>query len=87
MHVILGDGKYLITVGKEIENNDESIIFEHSEKSYPIGAAVPKEENSGTFIPKEQDLVITFKNIESARVLQDEVNLCILRMLGKVDSL
>lgn len=40
------------------------------------------DHDASPFLPTEDDVVIWFDNIEGARVLQDQVNVAVLRMNG-----
>ncbi len=77
----LGDGEYWIGA-IEAENNMKGIMIRPAGKAYEIDSSDPKFESNMSEVT-EDDMIIFCKNLESARVLQDAVNIMVLELNGR----
>ena len=68
--VILGDGKYSITVIEERETKDPMVIFSKLESPQDVGSEVVGGSKS------EATFAIKFGNVESIDVLLEKLTIC-----------
>ena len=72
MVVELGDGKVIVSWGMSTGDNLHTITLEGIDESYAVGDLVG---NEGTTVDDSvRNVFLKFKNIESARVVQDQLN-------------
>ena len=70
MLITFGNGKILTQQGRVGEHR--CLTLTRSDKAHPIGSTPPQWKKECS--QDAADVLILFKNIESARVLQDELN-------------
>lgn len=78
MEIILGNGCYLIqTVNRD---GKIGILFQQTCEPHDVGNKGP--DLPAKYEPKKDDLIIWVENIESARVMQDQINILVLMSAG-----
>jgi hypothetical protein len=80
MEIAIGHG-LLEIVGVQKEGR-QGIAVIKSDKAHAVNAILP--EFDAPITPKQEDLIIWLDNEEGARVLQDQINIALLRMRGYV---
>ena len=71
--IALGNGKVKITPA--LVDDVQSLLFEITSERHPIG--VETGDPPGIVYPNEEDVLIMFGNIESAKVLLHQLQRCI----------
>ena len=77
MIISLGDGKHWVGNGM-LTDGKIAVVISPSSKKHKIGEK-SKIKDKKIY---DTDVVIEFDNIESARVVQDAINMAVLRFMG-----
>jgi len=80
VEILLGEGKYSLQTYSR-QNGTHGIMLKDTKKPHKIASFIDEGVVAG-YVPNENDILISCKNIESARVLQDQVNKLVLEMMG-----
>ena len=74
----LGKGK--VFIGQVEKEGMIGLLFHPTDIEYPINSKNPEWKAGMEYSPHDEDIIIWIESLESARVLQDRVNIICLQL-------